>query len=90
MFGVNVKYEELKHAQNSQYGSLTYHPPLSMSRLFLAMLAAWHTNFHGPKRMNATDFGDPLTLPLAPPCTSFLWFLVKCLKVFLTKYLANS
>ncbi len=24
-------------------------------------------DIHGPQRMNATGFGDPLTFPLAPP-----------------------
>ncbi len=25
------------------------------------------TDIRGPRRMNPTDFSDPLTLPLAPP-----------------------
>ncbi len=41
---------------------------------------------HIPQRMNPTDFGDPLSLPLAPPVGSHFCFLVKYLKQLLAGY----
>ncbi len=32
----------------------------------------------GQQRMKHSDFGDPLTFPLAPPAGSYLALLVKC------------
>ncbi len=32
-----------------------------------------------PQKLNPTDFGDPLNLPVVPSCGSHFWFLVKCL-----------
>lgn len=31
------------------------------------------TRIRGPQRMNATDFGDPLSFRLAPPQGLHLW-----------------
>ena len=32
-----------------------------------------------PQRMNIQNFGETLTVPLAPPSSWYLWFWVKCL-----------
>ncbi len=39
----------------------------------------FHTDIHSPQRMNPTDFGDPLSFPLAPPWGWYLCYSVKCL-----------
>lgn len=32
------------------------------------------TDIHGPQRVKPTDFGDPLTIPLAPPAGQNVYF----------------
>ncbi len=40
------------------------------------------TDIHGPQMMYCTEFGDPLTFPLAPPWDWHLCFWVKCLNKY--------